>query len=52
MEMFKEMAEEQGIDLDSLDASEYEEENERIREEAKNHPCVVAADKYAKRVDD
>ncbi|NOY38580.1 MAG: hypothetical protein GXO83_13520 [Chlorobi bacterium] len=52
MEMLKEMAEERGIDLDSLDTSEYEEEHEKILEEAKTHPCVVAADKYAKRVDD
>ncbi|MBU1486722.1 hypothetical protein KKH56_01545 [bacterium] len=52
LDMVKEMAEEQGIDLDSLDIEEVAEE-ERLKDEtAESHECPLAAKAYGKMVDD
>jgi len=51
MEMIKEMAEQEGIDLDSIDIEE-ETEMERLNSEnAEKHPCSLAAKEYADMVD-
>ncbi len=51
LDLLKETAEREGIDLDSLDIEEVAEE-ERLNEElAKNHQCCRAAKVYAKMVD-
>ncbi len=51
LDLLKEAAEREGIDLDSLDVEEVAEE-ERLNDElAKNHQCCRAAKVYAKMVD-
>ncbi|MFC1584046.1 hypothetical protein ACFL5V_00715 [Fibrobacterota bacterium] len=50
MEMIKDTAEEEGIDLDAVDAEEIERDMERQRETAQNHECSRAGDCYAKMV--
>lgn len=51
LDMVREMAEEQGIDLDSLDVEGVAEE-ERLKDEtARNHECSLAAKAYGKMVD-
>ncbi|MFQ5812894.1 MAG: hypothetical protein ACE5I2_06875, partial [Anaerolineae bacterium] len=51
LEMVREMAEEQGIDLDSLDVEENLDEQRRIKEAARDHECARAAAVYADMVD-
>jgi len=50
LEMVKETAKEQGIDLDSLDLHAAVEENKKINDIAKNHGCAHAAKTYAEMV--
>jgi len=50
LEMVKETAREQGIDLDSLDLQQAAQEHEEIRNTAKNHECCRAAKAYAEMV--
>ena len=50
LEMLKETAQEQGIDLDSLDLQQAADEHETIRNSAKNHECPCAAKAYGKMV--
>jgi len=50
LEMVKETAKEQGIDLDSLDLQQAAQEHEEIRNAAKNHECCQAAKAYRKMV--
>jgi hypothetical protein len=47
LEMLREMAEKQGIDLDSLDLEEAEEVQTAIEETARNHECVRSGASYA-----
>lgn len=49
-ELLQEMAEREGIDLDSLDIKAYEEEDAAIKRKAKDNACSKAAKKYAKMV--
>lgn len=51
LEMLQEIAEEQGIDLDSLDVEADMEEQRRIEEVARDHECARAAAVYADMVD-
>ncbi|MBL7075417.1 hypothetical protein ISS37_09300 [candidate division KSB1 bacterium] len=51
LEMLKEMAEEEGIDLDSIDLEKGVEEERRRRVTAKNHECSRAAKVYGEMVD-
>ena len=52
LDLVKEAAEQEGIDLDALDIEELAEE-ERLKEEvAKNHECCRAAKVYGEMVDD
>ena len=51
LDLLKEMAEEQGIDLDSLDLDAVEEEERRGEEFAENHVCSRAAKVYGEMVD-
>ena len=50
LEMLKEMAEQEGIDLDSLDVEETAEEDERIEEIAESNECCRAARAYGEMV--
>ncbi len=50
LEMVKETAQEQGIDLDSLDLQQAAEERETIRNSAKNLECPCAAKVYGQMV--
>jgi len=50
LEMVKETAQEQGIDLDSLDLQQAGQEREEIRNTAKNHECCRAAKAYGQMV--
>jgi len=50
LEMVKETAKEQGIDLDSLDLQQAEEENQIIRDIAENHECSKAAKEYGQMI--
>jgi len=52
LEMVKETAQEQGIDLDSLDIQQAADERETIRNSAKNHECPYAAKVYGQMVND
>jgi hypothetical protein len=47
MELIKETAEEQGIDLDAVDAEETAEDGRRHRQEAESHDCCKSAKQYA-----
>lgn len=51
VEMIHELAEEQGIDLESMDVETEMEEEKRRRHEAENHALAQAALRYAKMVD-
>jgi len=48
LEMVKETAQEQGIDLNSLELQQAADEHETIRNAAKNHECPRAAKVYGK----
>ncbi len=50
LELLQEMAEEQGIDLSSLDLEEGAETEEQDRKEVENHECTRACKRYAKMV--
>ena len=50
LEMVKETAQEQGIDLDSLDLQQAADEHETIRNSAKHHECPCAAKVYGQMV--
>jgi hypothetical protein len=52
LELLKEAAEEHGIDLDSLDVGDSEEEERQDEEIAKNHECCRAGNAYGEMVDD
>ena len=52
MEMIKEMAEEQGIDLDNIDTEATEEEERQLDESARDHECTQSAETYHQKVDD
>jgi len=52
LEMLKETAQEQGIDLDSLDLQQAADERETIRNSAKHHECPCAAKVYGQMVND
>ncbi len=52
LEMLKETAREQGIDLDSLDLQQAADEHETIRNSAKHHECPCAAKVYGQMVND
>ncbi|OHB54415.1 MAG: hypothetical protein A2173_06685 [Planctomycetes bacterium RBG_13_44_8b] len=52
LEMLKETAKEQDIDLDSLDVRQASEEHEKTREIAENHQCCRAAKAYSQIVKD
>ena len=52
LELLEEAAEQEGIDLDSLDVEEYQEQ-ERLNDElARNHECSRVAKLYSEMVDD
>lgn len=51
LEMVREMAEEQGIDLDSIDMEEEEKREQREKEIAESHECSLVANAYAGTVD-
>ena len=51
LELLKEMAEEQGIDLDALDLEAAAEEERLNKEAVKNHECSRAAKVYGEMVD-
>jgi len=51
LELLEEMAEEQGIDLSSLDLEDEEYDPKHNREAAQNHECSRAGKSYAKMVD-
>jgi superfamily I DNA/RNA helicase len=50
LEMVKEFAEQEGIDLDSLDLQQAADEREAIRDIAENHECCRAAKAYVQMV--
>jgi hypothetical protein len=52
LELLHEAAEEEGIDLESIDAKEFEEQEKLNKELAKNHQCSRAAKLYSEMVDD
>ncbi len=52
LEMVKETAQEQGIDLDSLDLQQAADEHKTIRSSAENHECPCAAKVYGQMVND
>ncbi len=52
LELLHEAAEKEGIDLDSIDAKEFEEQDRLNNELAKNHHCSRAAKLYTEMVDD
>jgi len=51
IEMIKEMAEEQGIDLDNIDTEAIEEEEKQLKQSARNHECTQSSETYHKKVD-
>lgn len=51
IEMLHELAQEQGIELDSVDVEADMDEHQRIQETARNHECARAAAVYADMVD-
>lgn len=50
IELLYDMAEERGLDLDSVDETEIMAEREQQREDDESQPCVVASKVYADRV--
>jgi hypothetical protein len=52
LEMVKENAKEQGINLDSLDLQQGVDEREMLRDAAENHECARAAKTYGRIVND
>jgi hypothetical protein len=52
LELLHEAAEKEGIDLESIDAKEFEEQDSFNKELAKNHHCSRAAKLYSEMVDD
>ena len=52
LEMVKEMAAEQGIDLDAIDMEEEEKREQREQELAESHECSLAANSYTGMVDE
>ena len=52
LEMVKEFAEQEGIDLDSLDLQAASDERENIRDTAENHECCREAKAYSQMVKD
>jgi hypothetical protein len=52
MDMLKEIAEEKGIDLDSLDSEEFSEQQEMIEEKIKDNSCARGASTYITMVDE
>lgn len=52
LELLHEAAEEEGIDLESIDAKEFEEQDRLNKELAKNHQCSRTAKLYSEMVDD
>jgi hypothetical protein len=52
LDLLKEAAEREGIDLDSLDSGEPDQEQRYNEEVAKNHECCRAARAYGEMVDD
>ena len=52
LELLHEAAEKEGIDLESIDAKEFEEQDRLNNELAKNHHCSRAAKLYSEMVDD
>lgn len=50
LEMLKETAKEEGIDLDSLDVQQVAQEHEKKRDIVKNHQCCRAAKAYGEMV--
>jgi len=52
IEMIKEMAEEQGVDLDNIDTEAIEEEEKQLKQSARNHECTKSAETYHQKVDD
>jgi hypothetical protein len=52
LELLHEAAEQEGIDLESIDAEEFEEQERLNKELAKNHHCSRAARLYSEMVDD
>jgi hypothetical protein len=52
LELLHEAAEEEGIDLESIDAKEFEEQERVNKELAKNHQCARTAKLYSEMVDD
>ena len=52
LELLHEAAEKEGIDLESIDAEEFEEQERLNNELAKNHHCSRAAKLYSEMVDD
>ncbi|MBW1703929.1 MAG: hypothetical protein JRJ86_02040 [Deltaproteobacteria bacterium] len=52
LDLLKEMAEEAGVDLDSLDIEEAKEEENYRKEVAESHKCSRAARAYGKTVDE
>jgi hypothetical protein len=52
LELLHEAAEKEGIDLESIDAEEFEEQERLNNEFAKNHHCSRAAKLYSEMVDD
>jgi len=52
LELLHEAAEEEGIDLESIDAKEFEEQERVNKELAKNHQCSRTAKLYSEMVDD
>lgn len=51
LELVREMAKEQGIDLDKLDVDDTMEQEKLRDEQAEKHECTIAAKKYGKMVD-
>jgi len=52
MEMIREMAEEEGIDLDEPPPEEYVKEQEKIRKAARDHEVARLSHRYSKMVDE
>ena len=52
MKMIKEMAEEQGIDLDNINTEAIEEAERQLDESARYHECTKSAEVYHQKVDD
>ena len=52
LDLLREMAAEQGIDLEAVDTTAAMEEEERRWELARSHPCSAASEAYVARVDE